>query len=138
MLPKQTSCQGMLSCTINLQICFTCIQITFMTIAMQTRRKLCIHFNKVNTKMFFPVIRWIDELLLTPKITTFLQSWTKYLRKTLFFMWNSALPGKFNIYFSGVFCTSIEKKYFWRKTGDYSIILSSFEIYLIFPNFPRS
>ena len=32
------------------------------------------------------------------------QARTKYLRKTLDFMWNSALREKFNFYFQGVFC----------------------------------
>ena len=32
------------------------------------------------------------------------QSWTKYLRQTLFFMTNRALREKFNFYFSRVFC----------------------------------
>ena len=33
-----------------------------------------------------------------------LQWFTKYLRLTLIFMWNSALREKFNFYFSRVFC----------------------------------
>ena len=32
------------------------------------------------------------------------QLYTKYLRQTQVFMWNSALREKFNIYFWGVFC----------------------------------
>ena len=32
------------------------------------------------------------------------QSWTKDLRQTLVFMWNSALRETLNFYFSGVFC----------------------------------
>ena len=32
------------------------------------------------------------------------QSWTKYIRQTLVFMWNSALWENFNFYFSAVFC----------------------------------
>ena len=35
--------------------------------------------------------------------TQLLESWTKYLRQTLIFMWNSALRKEFNFYFSGVF-----------------------------------
>ena len=31
------------------------------------------------------------------------QSFTKYLRQTLIFMWNSALRGEFNFCFSGEF-----------------------------------
>ena len=36
-----------------------------------------------------------------------LQSRTKYLRKTLIVMWNSALREKFNFYFQGVFCHNL-------------------------------
>ena len=32
------------------------------------------------------------------------QSWTKYMRQTLVFMWNSAIVGNFNFYFSADFC----------------------------------
>ena len=33
-----------------------------------------------------------------------LQPWTKYLRQTLVFLWNSALKESFNFYLWGVFC----------------------------------
>ena len=46
----------------------------------------------------------LQELLVTLKNQTLLQSWTKYLRQTLVFIWNSALQEKFDVYFSGVFC----------------------------------
>ena len=36
--------------------------------------------------------------------TLLLQLWTKYLRQTLVFMWNSTLREKFNFYFWGGFC----------------------------------
>ena len=39
-----------------------------------------------------------------------LQSWTKYLRQTLVFMWNRTLLEKFNFNFSGVFCQKLKKK----------------------------
>ena len=38
---------------------------------------------------------------------------TKYLRKTLIFIWNSALRGKFNFCFQGIF-PSIDKMFFLR------------------------
>ena len=33
-----------------------------------------------------------------------LQSWTKYMRQTLVFIWNSAIQENFNFYSSAVFC----------------------------------
>ena len=46
-----------------------------------------------------------------------LQPWTKYLRKTLVFMWNSALWGNINFYFSAVFCQFQQNICFWGETG---------------------
>ena len=37
-------------------------------------------------------------------LSMLLQLWTKYLRQTLVFMWNSALREKFNFYFGEGFC----------------------------------
>ena len=37
------------------------------------------------------------------------QPWTKYLRQTLLFLWNSALREKVNFYFSGVFLLVLKK-----------------------------
>ena len=37
-------------------------------------------------------------------LSMLLQLWTKYLRQTLVFMWNSALQEKFNFYFGEGFC----------------------------------
>ena len=63
-----------------------------------------------------------------------LQSWTEYMRRALVFVWSSSMREDFNIYFSVIFC--------WYRgdfgcggTGHYVIILRSFEIFLIFPNF---
>ena len=40
-----------------------------------------------------------------------LQPWTKYLRQTIVFIWNSVLQEKFYFYFSRVFC---QKFLFWE------------------------
>ena len=59
------------------------------------------------------------------------QSFTKYLRQTLVFMWNSAVPKICN------FCFSWEFYYYWhnfrfrRRTECYTIVLWSSEIFLI-------
>ena len=66
------------------------------------------------------------------------QPWTKYFRKNLVFMWNSALPNKFNFYFSAVFCLYPQMFPFGRKTGNYLIILWRFQTFLIFPKVLRS
>ena len=52
------------------------------------------------------------------------QPWTKYFRKTLVFMWNSALSNKFNFYFSAVFCWYPQMFLSGRKTGNYLIIMT--------------
>ena len=52
-----------------------------------------------------------------------LQPWTKYLKQTLDFMWNTALRENFNFYFSAVFCLYWQNFYFVRKTGHWIMIL---------------
>ena len=52
-------------------------------------------------EVFNEYIANIVENIVTDVATT---AWTKYLRKTLIFMWNSALRENFNFYFQGVFC----------------------------------
>ena len=37
-------------------------------------------------------------------VTVNLQSWPKYFRQTVVFLWNSTLREKFNFYFSRIFC----------------------------------
>ena len=64
------------------------------------------------------------------------QSWTKYLRQTLDFMWNRALQGKFNFFFSGVFCCYLKTFPFEMKTEQQVLILSSFKIFLAFSKIP--
>ena len=59
-----------------------------------------------------------------------LQSWTKYMRKTLVFMWNRRFPGDSYRYWQNF--------YFGGRTKHETIISWSFEIFLIFPNFLRS
>ena len=66
------------------------------------------------------------------------QPWTKCLRKTLVFIWNSALRDNFNFYFSEAFCWYQQNSSFGSRTGHYVMILRCFEIFLIFPNFLRS
>ena len=46
-----------------------------------------------------------------------LQPWTKYLRETLVFMWNSAKLEKFNFYFSAVFWLYWHKFHFGSSSG---------------------
>ena len=51
-----------------------------------------------NSGMLHSSVYWQKEGLVED-----LQSWTKYLRQALVFIRNTALPGKFNFYFSEVF-----------------------------------
>ena len=46
-----------------------------------------------------------------------LQSWPKYMRQTLVFVWNSALWEKFNFNFWTAFCLYWQNFHFGRKTG---------------------
>ena len=58
-----------------------------------------------------------------------LQLFTKKLRVTLVFMWNSALRGKFNFYFSKSFLLVLTKFSFWQEDwalGCYSVNFSDF------------
>ena len=45
----------------------------------------------------------LTQDLVQNQTDSFLQSFTKYMRQTLVFMWNSALRKKLSFYFSGVF-----------------------------------
>ena len=65
------------------------------------------------------------------------QSWPKYFRQTLLFLWNSTLRGKFNFYFSRIFSYYWQNFNFGSKTEHQAKILSNFEIFFIFPNFLR-
>ena len=78
------------------------------------------------TNTFFPssVIEWNN-----------LQSWTKYLRQTLVFMWRRALPKKVQFLFFNKFFASIDKSFVLE--GRLSTRLWKFEIFLIFLNFLR-
>ena len=67
---------------------------------------------------------------------SYLQSFTKYLKQTLVFMLNSALREKSNFRFPGDFWKYWQIFHFWR-TKYWTIILWSFEIFRIFPNFLR-
>ena len=67
-----------------------------------------------------------------------LQSFTKYLRQTLVFMWNNKIRESFNFHFSAVLCQYQQNFCFGRKNGHQIIILWSFEILLVFLNFLRS
>ena len=71
-------------------------------------------------------------------LTSCQRSWTKYLRQTLVFMWNSALWEKLNFHFQGVLWWYWQNIHFGRKTGHWAIILWNLEIFLIFPNVLRS
>ena len=62
-----------------------------------------------------------------------LQLFPKYLRQTLVFKWN----GDVQFLFFWSFLLLLTKFHFERKTGKKAIILYSFEIFLIFPNFLR-
>ena len=53
----------------------------------------------------------------------------KYLRQTLVFMWNCALRGKFNFYFSGDFHWYWQNFYFWWGAEHQAIILWGLEIF---------
>ena len=66
-----------------------------------------------------------------------LQSLTKYLGQTLVFMSYSALWEKFKFCFCKDFYWHWKSFHFGRRTKHYAIILQSFEIFLIFPNFLR-
>ena len=46
-----------------------------------------------------------------------LQTWTKYLRQTLVFMWNSAKTGKVQFFFSINFLVVITKFFWGSRTG---------------------
>ena len=63
------------------------------------------------------------------------QSFTKHLRPTLVFMWNSVLRQKSNFCFSEDFCKYWQNFHFGRGTKRYAIILSRFDIFVIFPDF---
>ena len=71
-------------------------------------------------------------------ISMFLQSFTKYLWQTLVFMLDSALRGKFNIYFSGDFCWYWQNFDVERRNRIGNNYIWSFEVSVIFLNFLRS
>ena len=58
-----------------------------------------------------------------------LQTFGKYLRQILIFMWNSTIREKFNFCFSEDFYKYWSNFYFGRRTECYAIILWSFEVF---------
>ena len=67
-----------------------------------------------------------------------IQLFTKYLRKTLVFVWNSALWDKFDWCFPRGFYQFWQNSIFWSRTEHYAIIPWTFEIFLVFPIFLKS
>ena len=66
------------------------------------------------------------------------QSWAKYLRQTLVFMWNSALREKFNFYFFRSFLLVLTKFSFWKNDWALGYNSIKFWNYSDFPNFLSS
>ena len=60
------------------------------------------------------VVNKCDKTRPLPK-NVYLQTFTKYLRQTLVFMWNSALREKFNFYFCKSFLLVLTKFSFWQE-----------------------
>ena len=81
---------------------------------------------------FFALIRSLQKRMHFQSKTNFsfnllLQPPTKYLRKTLVFMWNSVLREKFDFYFQGVFLLVLTKFSFWEE--DWAIGYNSMEFW---------
>ena len=62
------------------------------------------------------------------------QSWSRYFRQTVVILWNGTLWGKFNFYFSTIFCLCWQNVNFGSKTEHQAITLWSFESFFILPN----
>ena len=67
-----------------------------------------------------------------------LQSFTGCLGQALVFVWGSALRGGFNFCFPGDFYRCWRNSHFWGGAWRRAMAVWSFEVFLIFPNFPRS
>ena len=63
-----------------------------------------------------------------------LQPQIKYLKKSLAFIWNSALREKINFYFQGFLCYCQQNFLFGRKIWHYLIVPWSVDILLNFPD----
>ena len=79
-------------------------------VVMLTMEKTC------EKNVFSDMVEWSSKNL-WKLISADVQPRTKYLRKSLVFMWNSALPEKLNFFFKGVFCYYWQNFLFGRKTG---------------------
>ena len=64
----------------------------------------CIGVNSKQINFEFNIHSNINDTCVFIKITTNLHWFTKYLRRTLVFMWNSAQREKFSFSFSGNYC----------------------------------
>ena len=65
----------------------------------------------------------LTQDLVQNQTDSFLQSFTKYMRQTLVFMWNSALRKKLSFYFSGVFAKYWKKILCWKE--DWALVCNS-------------
>ena len=94
----------------------------------------CFHFSII--KLTF--VKNLEKRLRFFSPSKVLQSWPKYFKQTVVFLWNSTLREKFNFYFSRIFCYYWQNFNFGSKAEHQAIILWGFEIFLTFPNFLRS
>ena len=63
--------------------------------------RICWIQGDVHFFSFWPEIPFLGKF--SPKKAKLSQSWKKYMRQTLFFLWNSAIRENFNFYFSAYF-----------------------------------
>ena len=96
------------------------------------RSKLCLLHNLRVMKIVKQIK--FEGLFRSKKLfpeTTIYKTFEMNLRNEIF-IWNSALRGKFNFYFSCDFCLYWQSFYFQRRTKHYAIIPWIFEIFLMF------